>query len=308
MLKRSGLSRLPANCRKRSIISKRYGKQVPGHHVQVDVKFLQFKKAEGRAVKRYQFTAIDDATRIRALKIYEGHNQENAIDFIDHVISRLPFRIDTIRTDRGHEFQAKFHRHVEDLGMCHIYIRPRSPNLNGKVERSHSTGELEFYQLLTYTDDVDLRKKLAEWEDFYNVHRVWSVKGAAYRQGISLRRPGDARGHVLGQPSTMSLAAQLRQAMATASDLRRTPPRLAGCVSLPGVRAPTDPGRTLRPVWFVPDQAPPEALSGDRGDLEAIGGRLDEILETYGRELDLPGRLQKARQRRKRRRDTAARS
>ena len=45
-----------------------------------------------------------------------------------------------------------------------------------------------------------------------------------------------------------------------------------------------------------------------RGDLEAIGGRLDEILETYGRELDLPGRLQKARQRRKRRRDTAARS
>ena len=147
--------------------------------------------------------------------------------------------------------------------MCHIYIRPRSPNLNGKVERSHSTGELEFYQLLTYTDDVDLRKKLAEWEDFYNVHRVWSVKGAAYRQGISLRRPGDARGHVLGQPSTMSLAAQLRQAMATASDLRRTPPRLAGCVSLPGVRAPTDPGRTLRPVWFVPDQAPPEALSGE---------------------------------------------
>jgi transposase InsO family protein len=171
VLKRAGLSRLPGNCRKRSIISKRYEKQVPGHHVQVDVKFLQFRKAGGRAVKRYQFTAIDDATRIRALRIYERHNQENAIDFIDHVVSRFPFRIDTIRTDRGHEFQAKFHWHVEDLGMRHVYIKPRSPNLNGKVERSHLTDELEFYQLLDYTDDVDLRKKLAEWEEFYNVHR-----------------------------------------------------------------------------------------------------------------------------------------
>lgn len=171
VLKRCGLNRLPANCRKRSIISRRYEKQVPGHHVQVDVKFLQFVDARGRRVKRYQFTAIDDATRIRALRIYERHNQENAIDFIDHVVSRFPFRIDTIRTDRGHEFQAKFHWHVEDLGMRHVYIKPRSPNLNGKVERSHLTDELEFYQLLTYTDDVDLRKKLAEWEEFYNVHR-----------------------------------------------------------------------------------------------------------------------------------------
>ena len=40
--------------------------------------------------------------------------------------------------------------------------------LNGKVERSHRTDGEEFYQLLTYTDDVDLNKKLMEWENFYN--------------------------------------------------------------------------------------------------------------------------------------------
>jgi transposase InsO family protein len=178
VLKRAGLNRLPANCRKRSIISQRYEKQVPGHHVQVDVKFLQFTSAEGRRIKRYQFTAIDDATRVRALKIYEKHTQASAIDFIDHVIERFPFRIHTIRTDNGHEFQAKFHWHVEDLGMRHVYIRPRSPNLNGKVERSHLTDQLEFYQLLDYVDDVDLREKLAVWEEFYNVHRPHSgLKG-----------------------------------------------------------------------------------------------------------------------------------
>jgi transposase InsO family protein len=48
---------------------------------------------------------------------------------------------------------------------------PARPQLNGKVERSHRTDQEEFYQLLTYTDDVDLNKKLEEWERFYNTGR-----------------------------------------------------------------------------------------------------------------------------------------
>lgn len=51
------------------------------------------------------------------------------------------------------------------------FIKPRSPQLNGKVERSHRTDQDEFYQLLTYTDDVDLNKKLKAWEQFYNFNR-----------------------------------------------------------------------------------------------------------------------------------------
>ena len=64
-----------------------------------------------------------------------------------------------------------FHWHVEDIGIRHIYITPRRPNLNGKVERSHATDEREFYQLLTYTDDVDLDRNLFQWEDFFNFNR-----------------------------------------------------------------------------------------------------------------------------------------
>jgi transposase InsO family protein len=137
----------------------------------VDVTFLTLKNTEGKKIRRYQYTAIDDATRIRALKIYTRHNQKNAIDFIDYVIKKFPFRIHTVRTDRGHEFQALFHWHVEDSGIRHVYIKPRSPQLNGKVERSHRSDKEEFYQLLTYTDDVDLNKKLGEWERFYNFGR-----------------------------------------------------------------------------------------------------------------------------------------
>ena len=48
---------------------------------------------------------------------------------------------------------------------------PRTPELNGKVERSHRTDKNEFYQLLTYKDDVDLEEKLAVWQRFYNNDR-----------------------------------------------------------------------------------------------------------------------------------------
>ena len=55
--------------------------------------------------------------------------------------------------------------------MRHVYIKPLSPQLNGKVERSHRTDQEEFYQLLTYTYDVDLNKKLEARENFYNFNR-----------------------------------------------------------------------------------------------------------------------------------------
>jgi len=173
VLKRNDLNRLPQNAKrsKRVQLWQRYEKKVPGHHIQVDVKFLNFTDKSGRRVRRYQYTAIDDATRIRALKVYERHNQENSISFVNYFVGKFPFRIHTIRTDHGHEFQARFHWHVEDLGINHTYIRVRTPRLNGKVERSHRTDKEEFYQLLSYTDDVDLNEKLAEWESFYNYFR-----------------------------------------------------------------------------------------------------------------------------------------
>ena len=171
ILRRHGLNRLPRGTRLRKVHTKRYNKQVPGHHIQMDVKFLTFRGKQGQKVKRYQFTAIDDATRVRALKIYQRHTQASAIDFVDYVIDKFPFRIKEIRTDNGHEFQAKFHWHVEDKGIRHAYIKPSSPQLNGKVERSHRSDQQEFYQLLTYKGDVDLEAKLAEWERFYNLAR-----------------------------------------------------------------------------------------------------------------------------------------
>lgn len=78
---------------------------MPSQHVQIDVKFLFFENQEGKRIKRFQYTVIDDATRIRALKIYARHPQQNTIDFVNYIKDKFSFRIHTIQTDNGHEFQ-----------------------------------------------------------------------------------------------------------------------------------------------------------------------------------------------------------
>ncbi|QDI74814.1 IS481 family transposase [Leisingera aquaemixtae] len=180
VLVRNGMNVLPKGKRTRAVKSfKRHEKRVPGRRVQIDVKFLTFHKG-GRKIRRYQFTAIDDATRAGVLRVYDRHTQANAIDLVDHVRRTSPFRIHTVQIDNGHEYQAKFHWHCEDLGMTHVYIKPRSPHLNGKVERSHKTDAEEFSQLVGYVDDIDIRSKLKEWESYYNCHRPHAaLKGKA---------------------------------------------------------------------------------------------------------------------------------
>jgi hypothetical protein len=85
-------------------------------------------------------------------------------------------RVLVIQTDNGAEFLSRFHWHLEAQDIRHVYIRPRTPHLNGKVERSHRVDEQEFYQLLDkdgIAEDIHLfNDKLREWEgDYYNYHR-----------------------------------------------------------------------------------------------------------------------------------------
>ena len=175
ILCKHGVNRLPANQKHRPHRQrwKRYEKRQPGHRLQVDVKFLE--RIPGTRKRFYQFTAIDDCTRIRVLKIYDSCNQKTAIQFIDEVIRRLPFRVHVVQTDNGAEFQSKFRWHLQDRDVRHVYIRPRTPRLNGKVERSHRIDDEEFYQVLedsAVRESIHLfNKKLREWEDHYNFDR-----------------------------------------------------------------------------------------------------------------------------------------
>jgi hypothetical protein len=61
---------------------------------------------KGARKRFYQFTAVDDCTRIRVLRIYDRLDQKRAIQFVDYVLEKLPFHVEQIQTDNGSEFAS----------------------------------------------------------------------------------------------------------------------------------------------------------------------------------------------------------
>ena len=99
------------------------------------------------------------------------------------MLERLPFVVQVIQTDDGSEFGSLLYFHVLDKGVGHRYIKPRTPRLNGKVERSHRIDAEEFYWLLdgAVIDDAKVfNSKLPEWDNCYNYDRPHGGLGARH--------------------------------------------------------------------------------------------------------------------------------
>ena len=109
---------------------KRYTRPVPGDRVQIDTCKV------GKNL--YQFTAIDDCTRMRVLALYKGRTAPNAAHFVrEHLLKEFPFPIQRIQSDRGGEFIGReFQDALREECIKFRPNRPRAPHLNGKVERS----------------------------------------------------------------------------------------------------------------------------------------------------------------------------
>ncbi len=147
----------------------RYERDVPGDRVQIDT----CKIAPGL----YQYTAIDDCTRIRALALYARRTAANSLLFLEKVIEEMPFPIQRIQTDRGREFFAyEFQERLMEYGIKFRPNKPRSPHLNGKVERSQKTDIEEFYSTVDLKDPA-LAQKLDEWQCYYNEFRPHGALG-----------------------------------------------------------------------------------------------------------------------------------
>ena len=117
-----------------------YSRQTPGGGVQMDA----CKIAPGC----YQYTAVDDYTRYRVLVVYPRRTATHTIDFLERVIEEMPFPVQRIQTDRGREFFAfTVQQWLMNRTIKFRPIRPRSPHLNGKVDRSQKTDPHEFWAL-----------------------------------------------------------------------------------------------------------------------------------------------------------------
>jgi transposase-like protein len=99
-----------------------FEKPHPGDSAQVDVKVV---KVNGR--KAYKYTALDDCTRFRVLRLYLRLNSRTSLDFLAELRRTLPFPIQRLQCDNGTEFPLAFALSVRAAGMAHRYIKPRCP-------------------------------------------------------------------------------------------------------------------------------------------------------------------------------------
>ena len=169
ILKRNKIPRISNKNTPRVSAPEISSKDNPGDRLQVDVKFLNKLSKEKK--RFYQFTAIDDCTRYRILKIYDYNTEKSAMNFIECLKEKLPFIIKEIQTDNGNEFGHNFTYLLNDMGITHRKIYPGCPKQNGKVERSHRTDEEEFYRRNQFENREDLQKRVEEWEKEYNFDR-----------------------------------------------------------------------------------------------------------------------------------------
>jgi putative transposase len=153
---------------------KEYVVKQPGDLVQVDT--LDLRPLPGTVLK--QFTGRDVVSRWDVLSVYSRATSHSASLYLDELQQRSPFPIRAIQVDGGSEFQASFEEECRRRGILLFVLPPRSPKLNGHVERAHRTHTEEFYEVADLSWSVsDLRPQLLRWERVYNTVRPHQALG-----------------------------------------------------------------------------------------------------------------------------------
>jgi len=174
VMRRKGM--FPKEKPKRKYIPKPYEQmRCPGERIQVDVKAVPKRCIANPELKLYQYTAMDEKTRLRFLGAYEEQSTYSSADFIERAIAwygRRGIEVLCVQTDNGFEFTNRFSsskRNIPTLfettlaryGIQHKLIRPYTPRHNGKVERSHREDQKRFYAARSFYSLEDFGVQLA---------------------------------------------------------------------------------------------------------------------------------------------------
>lgn len=170
------LDMFPAQKPRRSHKSKPYEQMLyPGQRVQIDVKVVPRACIADPELRLFQYTAIDEYSRIRCLGAYPEQSTYSSADFLTHMVEwfkRRGVRVECVQTDNGFEFtnrfscskresQTLFETTAAALGIRHKLIRPYTPRHNGKVERSHREDQKRFYNSHHFYSLADFGEQLA---------------------------------------------------------------------------------------------------------------------------------------------------
>ena len=140
----------------------------PGRMVQID---HMTTKIGNMTYK--EFHAWDPKTKMLVSQVYCSATSLVASKFLDFVLEKMPFKIESIQVDGGSEFMKHFENKLKEKEITLLVLPPRSPKYNGGVERSNRVVREEFYAL--HTDDIssihELRNKLGWFVHKYNTYR-----------------------------------------------------------------------------------------------------------------------------------------
>lgn len=170
------LGMLPVAKKKKKYVAKPYQQMThPGERVQIDVKVVPRRCIADPNLRLYQYTAIDEFTRLRFLGAYEEQSTFSSADFLNRAVAwyaRQGIMVECVQTDNGFEFtnrfansnrnlQTAFESAATALGIRHKLIRPYTPRHNGKVERSHREDQKRFYDSHSFYSLADFGGQLA---------------------------------------------------------------------------------------------------------------------------------------------------
>jgi transposase InsO family protein len=131
---------------------------------------------------RFVFVAIDRATRLAFIGVYDARNAANALDFFTQACRFFPFKIHKVLTDNGAEFTNKsfrrwpgsktklhpFERLLQDLQISHRFTKPYTPQTNGLVERFNRTLKDATLHKGRYDSHLNLEQDVRDWIRIYN--------------------------------------------------------------------------------------------------------------------------------------------
>ena len=146
----------------------------PGDLVQLDT--LDVRPLPGVILKH--FTARDVVSRWDVVEVRTRATANTATDFLSTLQARMPFPVRAIQVDGGSEFQAGFEQACQERGLRLFVLPPRSPKLNGAVERAQRTHTEEFYEVNDFPLEIaPLNRQLRLWELTYNTVRPHQALG-----------------------------------------------------------------------------------------------------------------------------------
>ena len=153
---------------------KLYAVSQPGDLVEVDT--LDVRPVPGVIFK--QFTARDVISRWDVIQAHTRATAQTATQFLDTLQHRMPFPIRAVQVDGGSEFAAEFELACKQRRLHLFVLPPRSPKLNGAVERANRTHTEEFYQVTACSLEMKkLNRELRQWEKIYNTVRPHQALG-----------------------------------------------------------------------------------------------------------------------------------